>query len=204
LSESPLRVTTPVKVLIGVLAVADAGFGAALALGLLGGLSPWLIGGTYAATVLVAVVAFRVSRARELKRGFEGLRDLTVGDEGIRLPAGTLSTRLVPWPEIADVTVRRSARFGDGYLRDALWVDLVTGGGVESSVQRYAPRGKLRPAPPQRRQFEQTAILAPNLFDAVVERLRKELRHRQLHAQLRGTPRVRRADRWHGSAETPQ
>ena len=204
MSESPLRVTTPVKVLIGVLAVADAGFGAALALGLLRGLSPWLIGGAYAATVLITVLAFRVSRARDLKRGFEGLRDLTVGDEGIRLPAGTLSTRVVPWPEVADFTVRRSARFGDGYLRDALWVDLVTGGGVESSVQRYAPRGKLRPAPPQRRQFEQTAILAPNLFDAVVERLRKELRHRQLHAQLRGTPRVRRADRWHGSAETPQ
>ena len=154
--------------------------------------------------MLIAVVAFRMSRARELKRGFESLHDLTVGDEGIRLPAGTLSTRLVPWPEIADVTIRRSARFGDGYLRDALWVDLVTGGGVESSVQRYAPRAKLQPAPPQRRQFEQTAILGPALFDAVVERLRKELRHRQLHAQLRGTPRVRRADRWHGSAEPPQ
>jgi hypothetical protein len=191
LSESSFRVTTPVKVLLGVLVVADAGFGAALASGLVRGLSPWLIGGAYAATVLAAVVAFRVSRARDLKRGFDGLRDLTVGDEGIRLPAGTLSTRLVPWPEIAEVTVRRSARFGDGYLRDALWVDLVTGGGVESSVQRYAPRSKLAPAPPQRRQFEQTAILPPALFDAVLDRLRKELRHRQLHAQLRGTPRVR-------------
>ncbi|HET6709044.1 hypothetical protein [Amycolatopsis sp.] len=191
MSESPPRVTTPVKVLVGLLVVADAGFGAALATGLVRGLSPWLIGGAYAATVLAAVVAYRVSRARDLKRGFEGLRDLTIGDEGIRLPAGTLSTRLVPWPEIAEVTVRRSARFGDGYLRDALWVDLVTGGGVESSVQRYAPRGKLQPAPPERRQFEQTAILPPALFDAVLDRLRKELRHRQLHAQLRGTPRFR-------------
>ncbi|ADJ48405.1 hypothetical protein AMES_6580 [Amycolatopsis mediterranei S699] len=192
MSESPPRVTTPVKVLVGLLVVADAGFGAALATGLVRGLSPWLIGGAYAATVLAAVLAYRVSRARDLKRGFEGLRDLTIGDEGIRLPAGTLSTRLVPWPEIAEVTVRRSARFGDGYLRDALWVDLVTGGGVESSVQRYAPRSKLRPAPPERRQFEQTAILTPALFDAVLDRLRKELRHRQLHAQLRGAPRLRR------------
>ena len=191
MSESPPRVTTPVKVLIGVLLVADAGFGAALIAGLVRDLSPWLIGGAYAATVLAAVVAFRVSRARDLKRGFEALHDLTVGDEGLRLPAGTLSTRLVPWPEIAEVTVRRSARFGDGYLRDALWVDLVTGGGVESSVQRYAPRSKLQPAPPERRQFEQTAILTPALFDAVLDRLRKELRHRQLHAQLRGTPRFR-------------
>lgn len=192
MSESSPRVTTPVKVLVGVLVVADAGFGAALATGLVRGLSPWLIGGAYAATVLAAVVAFRVSRARDLKRGFEGLRDLTIGDEGLRLPAGTLSTRLVPWPEIAEVTVRRSARFGDGYLRDALWVDLVTGGGVESSVQRYAPRSKLQPAPPERRQFDQTAILTPALFDAVLDRLRTELRHRQLHAQLRDTPRVRR------------
>jgi hypothetical protein len=192
LSESPPRVTTPVKVLVGLLVVADAGFGAALATGLVRGLSPWLIGGAYAATVLAAVLIYRVSRARDLKRGFEGLRDLTIGDEGIRLPAGTLSTRLVPWPEIAEVTVRRSARFGDGYLRDALWVDLVTGGGVESSVQRYAPRSKLPPAPPERRQFEQTAILTPALFDAVLDRLRKELRHRQLHTQLRGTPRLRR------------
>ncbi|WP_410642377.1 hypothetical protein [Amycolatopsis sp. lyj-346] len=188
MSESPPRVTTPVKVLVGLLVVADAGFGAALATGLVRGLSPWLIGGAYAATVLAAVLAYRASRARDLKRGFEGLRDLTVGDEGIRLPAGTLSTRLVPWPEIAEVTVRRSARFGDGYLRDALWVDLVTGGGVESSVQRYAPRGKLEPSPPQRRQFEQTAILPPALFDAMLDRLRKELRHRQLDAQVRGTP----------------
>jgi hypothetical protein len=187
LSESPLRVTTPVKVLVGVLVVADAGFGAALATGLVRGLSPWLIGGAYAATVLAAVLAYRVSRARDLKRGFEALRDLTVGNEGIRLPAGTLSTRLVPWPEIAEVTVRRSARFGDGHLRDALWVDLVTGGGVESSVQRYAPQSKLEPAPPERRQFEQTAILPPALFDAMLDRLRKELRHRQLDAQLRGT-----------------
>ncbi|MEV6445298.1 hypothetical protein [Amycolatopsis sp. NPDC051716] len=192
MSESPPRVTTPVKVLVGLLVVADAGFGGALATGLVRGLSPWLIGGAYAATVLAAVLIYRVSRARDLKRGFEGLRDLTIGDEGIRLPAGTLSTRLVPWPEIAEVTVRRSARFGDGYLRDALWVDLVTGGGVESSVQRYAPRSKLQPAPPERRQFEQTAILTPALFDAVLDRLRKELRHRQLHAQLRGTPRLRR------------
>ncbi len=192
MSESPPRVTTPVKVLVGLLVVADAGFGAALATGLVRGLSPWLIGGAYAATVLAAVLIYRVSRARDLKRGFEGLRDLTIGDEGIRLPAGTLSTRLVPWPEIAEVTVRRSARFGDGYLRDALWVDLVTGGGVESSVQRYAPRSKLQPAPPDRRQFEQTAILPPALFDAVLDRLRKELRHRQLHTQLRGTPRLRR------------
>lgn len=191
MSESPPRVSTPVKTLVGLLIVADAGFGAALAAGLVRGVSPWLIGGAYAASVLVAVVAYRISRARDLKRGFEGLRDLTIGDEGIRLPAGTLSTRLVPWPEIAEVTARRSSRFGDGYLRDALWVDLVTGGGVESSVQRYAPRGKLEPAPPQRRQFEQTAILPPALFDAVLERLRKELRHRQLDAQLRGTPRFR-------------
>ncbi|MGW5746736.1 hypothetical protein [Amycolatopsis sp. NPDC003861] len=191
MSESPPRVSTPVKTLVGLLIVADAGFGAALATGLVRGVSPWLIGGAYAASVLVAVVAYRISRARDLKRGFEGLRDLTIGDEGIRLPAGTLSTRLVPWPEIAEVTARRSSRFGDGYLRDALWVDLVTGGGVESSVQRYAPRGKLEPAPPQRRQFEQTAILPPALFDAVLERLRKELRHRQLDAQLRGTPRFR-------------
>lgn len=191
MSESPTRVTTPVKVLIGVLAVADAGFGAALALGLVRNLSPWLIGGAYAATVVIAVLVYRASRARMLKRGFEGLRDLTVGDEGVRLPAGTLSTRLVPWSQIADVNARRSARFGDGYLRDALWLDLVTGGGVESSVQRYAPRGKLAPAPPNRRQFEQTAILDPVLFDAVIDRLRKELRHRQLHAQLRGTPRIR-------------
>jgi hypothetical protein len=191
LSESSFRVTTPVKVLIGLLAVADAGFGAALALGLVRGLSPWLVGGAYAATVLLALLAYRASRARELKRGFESLRDLTVGDEGLRLPAGTLSTRVVPWAQIADVTTRRSARFGDGYLRDALWLDLVTGGGIESSVQRYAPRSKLAPAPPNRRQFDQTAILDPALFDAVVDRLRKELRHRQLHAQLRGTPRMR-------------
>ncbi|MGK3202640.1 PH domain-containing protein [Amycolatopsis sp. MEPSY49] len=189
--ESPPRVSTPVKILIGLLVVADAGFGAALAFGVLRGLSPWLIGGAYAASVLLAIVGFRVSRARELKRGFASLRDLTIGDEGLRLPAGTLSTRVVPWSQIADVTVRRSARFGDGHLRDALWLDLVTGGGIESSVQRYAPRGRLQPAPPQRRQFEQTAILDPALFDAVVERLRKELRHRQLHAQLRGTPRIR-------------
>ncbi|WP_410612050.1 hypothetical protein [Amycolatopsis sp. lyj-109] len=187
MSESPPRVSTPVKVLVGLLLVTDAGFGVALATGLVRGLSPWLIGGAYAATVLAAVAAYRLSRARDLKRGFEGLRDLTIGDEGLRLPAGTLSTRLVPWPEIAEVTVRRSARFGDGYLRDALWVDLVTGGGVESSVQRYAPRSKLEPAPPQRRQFEQTAILPPALFDAMLDRLRKELRHRQLDAQLRGT-----------------
>ena len=185
--ESPPRVSTPVKILIGLLIVADAGFGAALAFGVLRGLSPWLIGGAYAASVLLAIVGFRVSRARELKRGFASLRDLTIGDEGLRLPAGTLSTRVVPWSQIADVTVRRSARFGDGHLRDALWLDLVTGGGIESSVQRYAPRGRLQPAPPQRRQFEQTAILDPALFDAVVERLRKELRHRQLHAQLRST-----------------
>jgi hypothetical protein len=191
LPESRSRVTTPVKVLIGVLLVADAGFGAALAAGLVRGLSPWLIGGAYAATVLLAVVAFRLSRARMRKRGFAGLQDLTVGEEGLRLPAGTLSTRLIPWSQIADVATRRSARFGDGYLRDALWVDLVTGEGVESSVQRYAPRGGLAPSPPQRRQFEQTAILDPALFDAVVDRLRKELRHRQLHAQLRGTPRIR-------------
>ncbi|WP_372666662.1 PH domain-containing protein [Amycolatopsis kentuckyensis] len=183
--------STPVKILIGVLLVADAGFGAALAFGVLRGLSPWLIGGAYAASVVLAIVGFRVSRARELKRGFASLQDLTIGDEGLRLPAGTLSTRVVPWSQIADVTVRRSARFGDGHLRDALWLDLVTGGGIESSVQRYAPRGKLQPAPPQRRQFEQTAVLDPALFDAVVERLRKELRHRQLHAQLRGTPRIR-------------
>ena len=191
MSESPTRVTTPVKVLLGLLAVADAGFGAALALRLVRDLSPWLIGGAYAATVVIAVLGYRASRARMLKRGFEGLRDLTVGDEGVRVPAGTLSTRLVPWSQIADVNARRSARFGDGYLRDALWLDLITGGGVESSVQRYAPRGKLEPAPPHRRQFEQTAILDPVLFDAVVDRLRKELRHRQLHAQLRGTPRIR-------------
>ncbi|SFW74043.1 PH domain-containing protein [Amycolatopsis australiensis] len=191
MSESSLHLTTPVKVLVGVLAVADAGFGAVLALRLVRGLSPWLIGGAFAATVLVAVAAYRLSRARALKRGYEGLRDLTVGDEGLRVPAGTLSTRLVPWSQIADVSTRRSARFGDGYLRDALWVDLVTGGGIESSVQRYTPRGRLRPAPPQRRQFEQTAILDPALFDAVVERLRKELRHRQLHAQLRSLPRIR-------------
>ncbi|MEV6640461.1 PH domain-containing protein [Amycolatopsis sp. NPDC051371] len=191
MSESPPRVTTPVKVLIGVLLVADVGFGAALLAGVVRDLSPWLIGGAYAATVLLAIVAFRLSRARMLKRGFEGLRDLTVGDDGLRIPAGTLSTRLVPWSQIADVSTRRSARFGDGFLRDALWVDLVTGEGVESSVQRYAPRGRLAPAPPQRRQFDQTAILDPALFDAVVDRLRKELRNRQLHAQLRGTPRIR-------------
>ncbi|GLY39484.1 hypothetical protein Amsp01_055080 [Amycolatopsis sp. NBRC 101858] len=191
MSESPSRVTTPVKMLIGVLLVADAGFGAALIAGLVRGFSPWLIGGAYAATVLLAVVAFRVSRARMLKRGLAGLRDLTFGDEGLRVPAGTLSTRLIPWSQIADVSTRRSARFGDGYLRDALWVDLVTGEGVESSVQRYAPRGRLAPAPPQRRQFDQTAILDPALFDAVIDRVRKELRHRQLHAQLRGTPRIR-------------
>jgi hypothetical protein len=191
LSESPPRVTTPVKVLLGLLAVTDAGFGAALALGLVRGLPVWLVVVAYAATVLIAVVTFRVSRALVLKRGLDGLRDLTLGDEGIRLPAGTLSTRLVPWAEIADVTARRSARFGDGYLRDALWLDLVTGGGVESSVQCYAPRSKLAPAPPQRRQFEQTAILDPALFNAVIDRLRKELRHRQLHSQLRGTPRIR-------------
>ena len=191
MSESPSRVTTPVKMLIGVLLVADAGFGAALVAGLVRGLSPWLVGGAYAATVLIAVVAFRLSRARMLKRGLAGLRDLTFGDEGLRVPAGTLSTRVIPWSQIADVSTRRSARFGDGYLRDALWVDLVTGEGVESSVQRYAPRGRLAPAPPQRRQFDQTAILDPALFDAVIDRVRKELRHRQLHAQLRGTPRIR-------------
>ncbi|SEF32909.1 PH domain-containing protein [Amycolatopsis pretoriensis] len=189
--ESPRRVSTPVKILIGLLVVVDAAFGAALVAGVLRGLSPWLIGGAYAASVLIAIVGFRVSRARELKRGFASLRDLTIGDEGLRLPAGTLSSRVVPWSQIADVSVRRSARFGDGHLRDALWLDLVTGGGIESSVQRYAPRGRLEPAPPQRRQFEQTAVLDPGLFDAVVERLRKELRHRQLHAQLRGTPRIR-------------
>lgn len=191
MSQTPIPVTTPVKVLIGGLLVVDAAFGAALALGLVRGLSPWLIGGAYAATILVAIVGYRASRARMLKRGFASLQDLTIGDEGIRLPAGTLSTRVVPWSQIADVNARRSARFGDGYLRDAIWLDLVTGGGVESSVQCYAPRGRLTPAPPQRRQFEQTAILEPALFNAVIERLRKELRHRQLHAQLRDTPRIR-------------
>ncbi|WIV53116.1 PH domain-containing protein [Amycolatopsis nalaikhensis] len=191
MSQTPIPVTTPVKVLIGVLLAVDAAFGAALALGLVRGLSPWLIGGAYAATILVAIVGYRASRARMLKRGFASLQDLTIGDEGIRLPAGTLSTRVVPWSQIADVNARRSARFGDGYLRDAIWLDLVTGGGVESSVQCYAPRGRLTPAPPQRRQFEQTAILEPALFNAVIERLRKELRHRQLHAQLRDTPRIR-------------
>lgn len=191
MSQTPIPVTTPVKVLIGVLLAVDAAFGAALALGLVRGLSPWLIGGAYAATILVAIVGYRVSRARMLKRGFASLQDLTIGDEGIRLPAGTLSTRVVPWSQIADVNARRSARFGDGYLRDAIWLDLVTGGGIESSVQCYAPRGRLTPAPPQRRQFEQTAILEPALFNAVIERLRKELRHRQLHAQLRDTPRIR-------------
>ncbi|HEY3469029.1 MAG TPA: PH domain-containing protein [Amycolatopsis sp.] len=191
MSQTPIPVTTPVKVLIGGLLAVDAAFGAALALGLVRGLSPWLIGGAYAATILVAIVGYRASRARMLKRGFASLQDLTIGDEGIRLPAGTLSTRVVPWSQIADVNARRSARFGDGYLRDAIWLDLVTGGGVESSVQCYAPRGRLTPAPPQRRQFEQTAILEPALFNAVIERLRKELRHRQLHAQLRDTPRIR-------------
>ena len=191
MSQTPIPVTTPVKVLIGVLLAVDAAFGAALALGLVRGLSPWLIGGAYAATILIAIVGYRASRARMLKRGFASLQDLTIGDEGIRLPAGTLSTRVVPWSQIADVNARRSARFGDGYLRDAIWLDLVTGGGVESSVQCYAPRGRLTPAPPQRRQFEQTAILEPALFNAVIERLRKELRHRQLHAQLRDTPRIR-------------
>ncbi|MCR6483316.1 PH domain-containing protein [Amycolatopsis sp. OK19-0408] len=191
MSESPHRVTVPVKILIGVLLVADAGFGAALAAGLVRNLSPWLVGGAYAATVVLAVVAFRVSRARTLKRGYASLQDLTVGDEGLRVPAGTLSTRVIPWSQIADISPRRSARFGDGFLRDALWVDLVTGGGLETSVQRYAPRGRLAPAPPGRRQFEQTAILDPALFDAVLDRLRKELRHRQLQAQLRGTPRIR-------------
>lgn len=191
MSESSHRVTTPVKVLFGLLALADAGFGVALALKLVHGLSPWLIGGAYAATVLVAVLVYRASRARMLKRGYAGLRDLTLGDEGIRLPAGTQSTRLVPWSQIADVTARRSARFGDGYLRDALWLDLVTGEGVESSVQCYAPRGRLEQVSARRRQFEQTAILEPALFTAVIDRLRKELRNRQLHAQLRGTPRIR-------------
>jgi hypothetical protein len=191
LSESPPRVTIPAKVLLGLLAVIDAGFGAALPLGLVPGLPVWLIAGGYAATVLVAVLVYRASRTRVRKRGFDGLRDLTLGDEGIRLPAGTLSTRLVPWAEIADVTARRSARFGDGHLRDAIWLDLVTGEGVESSVQRFTPRSRLEPAPAGRRQFEQTAILDPALFDAVVERLRREFRHRQLHAQLRGTPRIR-------------
>jgi hypothetical protein len=192
LSESPPRVTAPAKVLIGLLAVIDAGFGAALALGLVRGLSGWLIAGAYAATVLLAALVYRTSRARLLKRGFEGLHDLTLGDEGIRLPAGTMSTRLVPWAEIADVTARRSARFGDGYLRDAIWLDLVTGEGVESSVQCFAPRKRLEPAPARRRQFEQTAILDPALFNAVIDRLRRELRHRRLHADTRGEPRLRR------------
>lgn len=191
MSESPPRVTIPAKVLLGLLAVIDAGFGAALAFGLVRGLSPWLIGGAYAVSVLVAVLVYRASRARVLKRGFDGLRDLTLGDEGIRLPAGTLSTRLVPWPQIADVTARRSARFGDGFLRDAIWLDLVTGEGVESSVQCYTPRNRLEPAPPRRRQFEQTAILDPALFNAVIDRLRRELRDRQLRADTRGAPRPR-------------
>jgi hypothetical protein len=58
-------------------------------------------------------------------------------------------------------------------------------------VQCFAPRSRLEPAPARRRQFEQTAILDPVLFNAVIDRLRRELRDRQLRAHTRGAPRRR-------------
>lgn len=191
MSESPPPVTTAAKTVLVVLAVAAAGFAAALVLKLVR-LPVWLIVLAYVVALVLAIVVYRGSVARVRNLGYESLRDLTVSDAGIRLPAGTMSTRVVPWTEIADVTARRSQRFGDGYVRDAIWLDLITGGGVESSVQCFAPRGKLEPAPPRVRQFEQTAVLDPALFNAVIERLRREIRHRQLHAHTRTAPRHRR------------
>jgi hypothetical protein len=192
LSESPPRLTTLAKVLLGVLVLAAAGFGGALAAGFVKGLPVTVVVASYAVAAVAGTVLVLRSRRRMVRRELDGLHDLTLGDEGIRLPAGPMSTRLVPWAEIADVTARRSARFGDGYIRDAIWVELVTGAAVESSIQCFVPRSRLKQQPSGARQFEQTAILAPALFDAVISRLRRELRNRHLHANTRGAPRQRR------------
>lgn len=190
--DSPPRLTTGAKVLLGLLALVAAGLAATQAAGLPPRLPLWALAATSAGIALAGLLVYRWSRARLVKRGLDGLRDLTVSDEGIRLPAGTLSTRHVPWDQIGDIVAMPSARFGDGYVRDAIWIELVTGVHVESSIQCFTPRSRLESQPSRRRQFEQTAVLDPGLFDAVIRRLRHELRTRRLRADTRRPPRLRR------------
>lgn len=190
--DSPPRLTTGAKVLLGLLVLVAAGLAGTHAAGLPPRLPLWALAAASAGIALAGLLVYRWSRARLLKRGLDGLRDLTVSDEGIRLPAGTLSTRLVPWDQIADVVSLPSARFGDGYVRQAIWIELVTEELVESSIQCFVPRSRLEQQPSRRRQFEQTAVLDPGLFDAVIRRLRHELRTRRLRADTRRPPRTRR------------
>ncbi len=190
--ESPSRLTMGAKVLLGLLALAAVGLAGAQAAGVPPRLPIWALAATCAGFALAGLLVYRWSRARLLKRGLDGLRDLTLSDEGIRLPAGTLSTRVVPWPQIADIVAMPSARFGDGFVREAIWLELVTGVHVESSIQCFVPRSRLEPQPNRRRQFEQTAVLDPALFDAVIRRLRHELDTRRLRANTRRPPRLRR------------
>ena len=189
--ESPPRLTALTKVLLGGLVLAAAAFGAALATHLVR-LPLTVVIASYAAVVVVATVLVVASRRRAVRRRLEGLHDLTVSDDGIRLPAGTQSTRFVPWPEIADVVARESTRFGDGHVRDAIWLELVTGEAVESSIQCFVPRDRLERQPGDTRQFAHTAVLDPALFDTVISRLRRELRTRHLRADTRRPPRRRR------------
>ena len=197
MSESPPRLTLPAKLVLGVLILAMAGFAAALLLHFkpVRGLPVAAIAGGYGAAVLIAVLVVVRSRARMRKHRLTSLRDLTISEEGIRLPAGTLSTRIVPWSEIGDVVARPSAHFGDGYVREAIWLELVTGESVESSVQCFIARSQLKRAPDGKPRFEQTAVLDPALFDAVIRRLRRELRAYRLQVTARRrapSPRYRR------------
>lgn len=190
--DSPSRLTTGAKVLLGLLALVAAGLAGTQAAGLPPRLPLWALAAACAGFALAGLLVYRWSRARLLKRGLDGLRDLTVSDDGIRLPAGTLSTRILPWNEIADIVAMPSVRFGDGYVREAIWIELLTGVHVESSIQCFVPRTRLELQPSRRRQFEQTAVLDPGLFDAVIRRLRHEMRNRHLRADTRRPPRLRR------------
>lgn len=190
--DSPSRLTTGAKVLLALLALVAAGLAGTQAAGLPPRLPLWALATACAGFALAGLLVYRWSRARLLKRGLDGLRDLTVSDDGIRLPAGTLSTRVLPWNQIADVVAMPSVRFGDGYVREAIWIELLTGVHVESSIQCFVPRSHLELQPSRRRQFEQTAVLDPGLFDAVIRRLRHELRNRHLRADTRRPPRLRR------------
>lgn len=190
--DSPPRLTAGAKVLLGLLALVAAALAATQAVGLPPRLPLWALAATCAGIALAGLLVYRWSRNRLLKRGLDGLRDLTVSDEGIRLPAGTLSTRLLPWDQIADIVAMPSVRFGDGYVRDAIWIEMLTGVHVESSIQCFVPRSRLEQQPSRRRQFEQTAVLDPGLFDAVIRRLRHELRNRHLRAATRRPPHLRR------------
>jgi hypothetical protein len=198
LSERPPRLTLPAKLVLGVLLLAMAGFAAALVLRLqqVRGLPVAAIAGGYGAAALIGVLVVVRSRARMRKRRLASLRDLTISEEGIRLPAGTLSTRVVPWHEVADIVARPSVHFGDGFTRDAIWLELITGESVESSVQCFVPRSRLERAPDGKPRFEQTAVLDPELFDAVIRRLRRELRGYRIRADARRrapSPRYRRS-----------